>query len=76
MKAKVGQFCRHYKNAEQYLILALAYHTETGEEMVVYEAQYDTEDLGPKPIFVRPKAMFEEKVMHGGCMVERFQKLS
>lgn len=75
MKAQIGQLCRHYKNGKEYLIMALAYHTETGEEMVIYQAQYDTEDLGPKPIFVRPKVLFEEIVEHKGKSVERFQKL-
>lgn len=75
MKAEIGQFCRHYKNGKDYLIIALAHHTETGEEMVVYQAQYDTEDLGAKPIFVRPRAMFEEMVDHNGTRVERFEKI-
>ncbi len=75
MKASVGELCKHYKNGKTYLILAVAHHAETGEEMVVYQAQYDTEDLGAKPVFVRPKTMFEEVIEYEGKSVERFQKL-
>ncbi len=75
MKVEVGKFYKHYKNCKTYQVLAVAHHTETGEEMVVYQAQYDTDDLGPKPVFARPRNMFEEEVEHQGKRVERFQRL-
>ncbi len=76
MKAEVGKFYKHYKNGKTYQVLAIAHHTETDEELVVYQAQYDTDDLGPKPIFARPRSMFEEVVVFEDKNVERFQKLS
>lgn len=48
----------HFKG-NQYRIIAIAHHSETMEEMVVYEALYD--DHG---IFVRPLDMFMSEVDH------------
>ena len=53
-----GDFYRHFKN-RMYQIVAIAYHTETEEAMVVYQAQY-----GEKKVWVRPLAMFMEEVDH------------
>ena len=75
MAAKIGTHYRHYKNGHEYVVLAIAHHTETGEKMVVYQGLYDTEDLGPEPVFVRPQAMFEESIEYEGKMVERFRAL-
>lgn len=76
MKAEIGKRYRHYKNGKEYIVLAIAYHSETMEKMVVYEGQYDTEDLGKKPVFARPQEMFEEQVEFEGQMVDRFILLS
>ena len=53
-----GEFYRHFKN-RMYQIVAIAYHSETEEAMVVYQAQY-----GEKKVWVRPLAMFMEEVDH------------
>ena len=60
---------RHYKGNE-YEVLMVAKHSETEEEMVVYRALY-----GEYGIWVRPLAMFTEKVEVNGKTVDRFQFL-
>ena len=72
MKAEIGKTYRHYKNQKTYIVLHFATHTETSEQTVVYQGLYDTDDLGPKPIFVRPKDMFEETVAVDGVLKDRF----
>jgi len=68
MKIKKGIY-RHYKGNE-YEVLMVAKHSETEEEMVVYRALY-----GEYGIWVRPLAMFLEKVEVNGETVDRFQFL-
>ena len=59
----------HYKG-NKYKVLGIAKHSETLEEMVVYQAQYG--DFG---IWVRPKDMFFEDVEIDGEIVPRFKRL-
>lgn len=73
MKALVGHRYKHYKGNE-YVVLALAYHSETCEELVVYEAQYNSEDFGDNAVWVRPLEMFEEQIKISGIMTDRFTK--
>jgi len=68
MEIKKGIY-RHYKGNE-YEVLMVARHSETEEEMVVYRALY-----GEYGIWVRPLAMFVEKVEVNGEEVDRFQFL-
>jgi hypothetical protein len=60
---------RHYKG-NFYEVLGVALHTETEEELVVYRALY-----GEGGLWVRPKAMFLEEVLHEGRLVARFQRV-
>jgi len=47
-----GRYYRHFKG-KRYLVTGIATHSETGEKLVVYQAQYG--DFG---LFVRPYDMF------------------
>jgi hypothetical protein len=58
---------QHYKGFE-YKVIAVARHSETLEELVVYQALY-----GEKGIWVRPLAMFVENVTIEGKSQQRFK---
>ena len=51
-----GRCYRHFKG-NVYKVIGIAVHTETGEQMVVYQAQY-----GEHMLFVRPLSMFIEPI--------------
>lgn len=57
---------RHYKG-NLYCLLFVARHSETLEEMVVYQAMY-----GEMGHWVRPAAMWNEIVLHEGKEQKRF----
>lgn len=67
---KVGKKYKHFKG-NYYLVLHVAKHSETLEELVVYQALY-----GERGIWVRPLDMFLEKVEHNGKIVTRFEECS
>lgn len=68
MQVNNGRY-RHYKGNE-YLVIGVARHSETDEELVVYR-----QDYGDKGLWVRPLAMFAETVMVDGRQVPRFDYL-
>lgn len=51
-EVRIGGKYRHFKNKE-YRLLAIAKHSETGEQMVVYQAEY-----GDYALWVRPFDLF------------------
>lgn len=57
---------RHFKGNE-YQVLFLARHSETGEDMVVYRALY-----GEGGVWVRPAAMWNQHVEREGWSGPRF----
>ncbi|TCI04466.1 DUF1653 domain-containing protein [Corallincola luteus] len=57
---------RHFKGGE-YQVIDLARHSETEEWMVLYRPLY-----GEQQLWVRPLAMFTEKVSHQNKTVARF----
>ena len=62
---KVGKY-RHFKGNE-YEVIALATHSETGERMVVYRALY-----GDGGVWLRPAEMWNESVERDGKTYQRF----
>lgn len=60
---------KHFKGNE-YLVLYIAKHSETLEDMVVYQALY-----GEFGIWVRPLDMFLEQVEQNGVMIDRFKEI-
>ena len=62
---RLGKY-RHFKGGE-YEVIALAKHSETQEEMVVYRALY-----GEGENWVRPACMWNETVTRDGKTFPRF----
>lgn len=68
MDIKLGKY-RHFKGNE-YEVVAIAKHSETLEEMVVYKALY-----GDGGYWVRPASMWNETVTRDGKTFKRFEFL-
>lgn len=66
----MGRYYRHFKG-NIYKVLHLAKHSETLEDIVVYQAMY-----GERGIWVRPKSMFEEVIERDGKLIRRFAEIT
>ncbi|MBE7011915.1 MAG: DUF1653 domain-containing protein [Ruminococcaceae bacterium] len=64
---KINGIYKHYKG-NKYKVLGIAKHSETLEEMVVYQALY-----GEMGIWVRPAFMWSEVVEVDGKTLLRFE---
>ena len=62
---KIGKY-RHFKGNE-YKVIAIAKHSETTEDYVVYKALY-----GDGGMWVRPASMWNETVERDGVTYKRF----
>ena len=62
---KLGRY-RHFKGNE-YEVIAIAKHSETLQQMVVYKALY-----GDNSVWVRPAEMWNEKIERDGKAFSRF----
>jgi hypothetical protein len=67
---QVGGIYNHYKG-RRYKVLAVARHSETLEELVVYQALYENGG-----IWVRPLTMFLEDVIYNGQSQPRFKLMN
>lgn len=65
---KIGKY-RHYKGKE-YRVIGTAKHSETREDLVVYEALYENDVSG---LWVRPLQMFTDTINIEGKDVQRFE---
>ena len=61
---------QHYKGPK-YRVIGVATHSETEEQLVVYQALY-----GEYGLWVRPLSMFTELVEVDGVTVQRFTFIS
>lgn len=66
MSLQPGRY-RHYKGKD-YIVLGVARHSETEEQMVVYRTDY-----GDRSLWVRPLVMFQESIEIEGHVKARFQ---
>lgn len=64
-KIKLGKY-RHFKGGF-YKVIGVAKHSETLDELVVYQSIDDLK------LWVRPKSMFLEKVIVNGRRIPRFK---
>lgn len=61
---------QHSKNGNFYRVIGIATHSETLEDLVVYECLYENPE---SKLWVRPMKMFLEKVKINGKSVPRFR---
>ena len=70
MEIKIGQIWKHYKKDNHYKILVFCRHSETSEDLVVYQRQEDGNT------YARPRNMFFDIVEWEGKQVPRFSLIS
>lgn len=72
MKSIPAGVYQHYKG-NQYLVLGVAKHSETEEDLVVYVSLYENKAAN---LWVRPLKMFQEQVVVDGVSTPRFKLMS
>lgn len=60
---------KHSKSGKEYRLIGVAKHSETLEDLVLYEALYENE---LSQLWARPVAMWEEEVEIEGKKIPRF----
>ena len=71
MNLPLGKY-RHYKGHE-YKVIGVGRHRETLEELVVYQALYESPEFESGQIWLRPVTMFLETVVVDGIERPRFE---
>lgn len=69
----IGGIYAHYKTGNRYRVMCVAKHSETLEDVVVYEALYISDT---SQHWVRPLHMFLEEVEWNGSRMPRFSLIS
>lgn len=69
MKRPIAGIYRHYKG-NRYRVIGVSRHSETQENLVVYQCLY-----GDYSLWVRPVDMFFESVTIDGEQIPRFERL-
>lgn len=70
-KIKPGKY-KHYKNI-MVKVIGVALHSETREELVIYEKLQDFNEFKKGSLWARPVKMFTEKVIVSGKKIPRFK---
>lgn len=71
-KIKLGGIYRHFKG-NLYRVIDTVKHSETNEEMVLYECLYENSE---SKLWVRPIKMFTETIEFEGKHVKRFESIT
>ncbi|MBX3710042.1 MAG: DUF1653 domain-containing protein [Gammaproteobacteria bacterium] len=71
---QLGKY-QHYKIGKLHQVLGIARHSETLEDMVIYQALYHCEKFWRDQTWVKPKKMFLEYVIYDGYRVPRFKQI-
>ncbi len=73
-QAIAGKKYKHFKG-HLIKVIAIGKHSETDEDLVVYEKLEDGETWKRGDVRIRPKEMFEEDVTRDGKTFQRFELL-
>ena len=71
MDLKIGTY-EHYKG-NRYKVIGVAKHSETLEDLVVYESLYENK---ASKLWIRPLSMFLEEVEVNGRKIPRFKYIA
>ena len=74
-KPELGELYSHYRTGNEYRVICIGRHSETGEQIVVYEALYADAEFPLRQVWCRPVEMFMGDVECEGKKVKRFSKI-
>ncbi|MBO4582902.1 MAG: DUF1653 domain-containing protein [Alphaproteobacteria bacterium] len=59
---EIGAIYKHYKNHQNYQVIAIGKNSETLEDMVIYKALYESDKFPNGQIWCRPLKIWQESV--------------